>query len=281
MAACRIIFIADVVGKPGRQIMSTMVRRLKYKYRADLVVANTENAAGGFGLTPEMAQKVFAYGVDVQTSGNHLWDRQGIGEYMETEPRLIRPANYPEAKGEGFYIHREGAVPIAVVSLMGRTFMANLDCPFRTADRIINRIPEDVHVILVDMHAEATSEKEAMWYYLDGRVTAVVGTHTHVQTADDQISGRGTAYITDAGMTGPFDSILGMKKGPALKRFLSGRPIRLSVAEDDVRISGVIIDADPENQGQAVAIERFCMPADLTLPFKDPEEETVDADEAD
>ena len=273
MAAGKIIFIADVVGKPGRNILSHMVRRLKYKHKAALVIANTENAAGGFGITPEMAQKVFAYGVDCQTSGNHVWDRPGIAEYIETEPRFLRPANYPEAKGEEFYIHRSGDIPMAVISLMGRTFMYNINCPFRTADRIIDKIPEEVGIIIVDMHAEATSEKGAMWYHLDGRVSAVIGTHTHVQTADEQVSGRGTAYITDVGMTGAHDSILGMNKGPALKRFLSGRPIRLSVAEEDVRISGVIIEVDPDNQGRAVAIERFCMPADLTLPFKDPEEQ--------
>jgi metallophosphoesterase (TIGR00282 family) len=258
-----------------------MTRRLKYKHQADFVIANTENAAGGFGITPEMARKVFSYGVDCQTSGNHLWDRAGIGDYLAEEPRLIRPANYPEAKGSGFYIYRDGPVPAAVISVMGRTFMYDIDCPFRTADRIINRIPEDVQILILDIHAEATSEKEAMWNYLDGRVSAVIGTHTHVQTADEKISERGTAYITDVGMTGPHDSILGMKKGPALKRFLSGRPIRLSVAEEDVKISGVVIDIDPDDKGRSVAIERFCMAADLSLPFKDPEEETVDAGEDD
>ena len=281
MAIKRIIFIADVVGKPGRNILAHMTRRLKYKYQADFVIANTENAAGGFGITPEMAGKVFSYGVDCQTSGNHVWDRQGIGEYMEGEPRFLRPANYPEAKGRGVYTTTEGEIAIAVISLMGRTFMYNIECPFRTADKIIDRIPETIPIIIVDMHAEATSEKEAMWFHLDGRVSAVIGTHTHVQTADEQISGRGTAYITDAGMTGPHDSILGMNKGPALKRFLSGRPVRLSVAEEDVKIAGVVIDVDPDDKGRAVAIERFCLAADLTMPFKDPEEETVDAGEAD
>jgi len=279
MADCKIIFIADVVGKPGRNILSHMARRLKYKHKAAMVIANTENAAGGFGITPEMAKKVFSYGVDCQTSGNHVWDRPGIAEYIETEPRFIRPANYPEAKGEGCYIYRDGEVPIAVISLMGRTFMYNINCPFRTVDKIINRIPEEIGTIIVDMHAEATSEKEAMWYHLDGRVSAVIGTHTHVQTADEQVSPRGTAYITDVGMTGPHDSILGMNKGPALKRFLSGRPVRLSVAEDDVKISGVIIDVDHGKQGRAVGIERFCMAADLTMPFRDPEDETEQEEE--
>ncbi len=280
MSTCTILFIADVVGKPGRHILSQMARRLRYKHEADYVIANTENSAGGFGITPEMARKVFAYGVDCQTSGNHLWDRNGIGEFMENEPRLIRPANYPDAKGWGYHINRVGDHRIAVLSLMGRTFMYDIDCPFRTADQILDELPDDIKMIVVDIHAEATSEKQAIWYYLDGRVSAVVGTHTHVQTADEQISEKGTAYITDVGMTGPHDSILGMKKDPALRRFLTGRPIRLSVADDDVRISGVILEIDPES-GRTVRIERFCTPLDLSLPLRDPEEENVDVGEAD
>jgi len=281
MATFKILFIADVVGKPGRNVLSHMTRRLRYLYNADYVIANTENSAGGFGITPEMARKVFSYGVDCQTSGNHLWDRPGISEYLDGEPRLVRPANYPDAKGTGYYIGNTGQYPIAVISLMGRTFMYHIDCPFRTADRILAEIPREVATIIVDIHAEATSEKEAIWHYLDGRVTAVIGTHTHVQTADEQISGRGTAYITDVGMTGPFDSILGMKKGPAMGRFLTGRPIRLSVAEDDLRISGVVLEISPEESGRAMSIERFVRPLDTTLPLKNPEEETVDAGEGD
>jgi metallophosphoesterase (TIGR00282 family) len=280
MAVHTILFIADVVGKPGRHILSQMTRRLRYKYDVGYVIANTENAAGGFGITPEMAQKVFAYGVDCQTSGNHLWDRSGIGEYMEKEPRLIRPANYPDAKGWGYHINRIDDDRIAVISLMGRTFMYDIDCPFRTADTILDELPDDIKMIVVDVHAEATSEKQAIWYYLDGRVSAVVGTHTHVQTADEQISPRGTAYITDIGMTGPHDSILGMKKDPALKRFLTGRPVRLSVAENDAKISGAILKLDSES-GQAVHIERICMELDLSLPLRDPEEENVDVGETD
>lgn len=281
MATVKTIFIADVVGKPGRYILSHMTRRLRFAYKADFVIANTENAAGGFGITPEMARKVFAYGVDCQTSGNHLWDRPGIAEYLESEPRLIRPANYPEAKGSGHYLAQAGDHAMAVLSVMGRTFLYDLDCPFRTADRILDGIRDKASIIVVDVHAEATSEKEAMWYYLDGRVSAVIGTHTHVQTADEQISARGTAYITDVGMTGAFDSILGMKKEPALKRFLTGRPIRLSVAEGDAHISGVILDFDPENGGRATRIERFCMPLDLTMPVREGEEESVDVGEGD
>ena len=281
MSEFRIIFIADVVGKPGRHILSQMTKRLRFKYNADFVIANTENAAGGFGITPEMAAKVFSYGVDCQSSGNHIWDRQGIGDFLDKEPRIIRPANYPDAPGSGLYIGQAGDHKVAVISVMGRTFMYDINCPFRTVDRMVKALDPSVKIVVVDMHAEATSEKQAMWFYLDGLVSAVIGTHTHVQTADEAISGRGTAYITDVGMTGPHDSILGMKKKPALGRFLYGRPIRLSVAEDDVRISGVVLTVDPEHDGRALSIERFCMELDTTLPLRDPEEELADAGEGD
>ncbi len=281
MASFKIIFIADVVGKPGRHILSQMVRRLKYKYEADYVIANTENAAGGFGITPEMARKVFSYGVDCQTSGNHIWDRHEIGDYLKKEPRLLRPANYPQAPGSGFYLTDVGDYKLAVINLMGRTFMKDIDCPFRTSDWIMAQVRNKADMIFVDMHAEATSEKLAMWHYLDGVVSVVVGTHTHVQTADERISEKGTAYITDCGMTGPYDSILGMKKEGALGRFLSGMPRRLTVAEGDVKISGVIVDIDPTQSGKATSIERFSVALDLTLPLRNPEEEIVDAGEAD
>lgn len=275
MAEVRILFVADVVGKPGRYILSQMARRLKYKFQIDFVIANTENAAGGFGITPEMARKVFSYGVDCQTSGNHIWDRNGIADFLRKEDRFIRPANYPqEAPGIGHYIGNTEAGKIAVVSLMGRTYMYNIDCPFQTADKLLQQIDPETKLIIVDMHAEATSEKQSMAYYLDGRVTAVIGTHTHVQTADEQISEKGTAYVTDIGMTGAFDSILGMKKEPALGRFISGMPRRLSVAENDIRISGVILTADSES-GRALSIERFCLELDLSIPLRDPDSEEV------
>ncbi len=282
MAAIRVIFIADVVGKAGRHILSQMVRRLQYKYSADFTIANIENAAGGFGITPEMARKVFAYGVDCQTSGNHIWDRVGIGEYLEGESRLIRPANYPPGTpGHGYFLAQRGEYTIGVINLMGRTFMYHIDCPFRTADAILNSLPDSPSIFIVDIHAEATSEKQALAYYLDGRVSAVIGTHTHVQTADETISAAGTAYITDVGMTGAFDSILGMRKGPALERFLAGLPRRLAAAEHNVKISGVVIDFDPENHGRAVAIERFCLALDLGMPLKNPSQEIEDAGEDD
>jgi len=282
MAEVTIIFIADVVGKPGRHILSQMTRRLAYKYDADFVIANTENAAGGYGITPEMAKKVFAYGVDCQTSGNHIWDRLAILDYIATEPRLIRPANYPDAPGNGWYIGETEKGKIAVVSLMGRTYMhSSMNCPFRTADAILDKITGECDTIIVDMHAEATSEKQAMGYYLDGRVSAVIGTHTHVQTADEAISERGTAYITDVGLTGAHDAILGMNKGAALGRFISGMPKRLSVSDCDVRIDGIVLKIDLADEGRALSIERFRQRLDLAMPLKDPEEVIEDAGEAD
>ena len=282
MSAFRIIFVADVAGKPGRHILSQMTRRLKYKYKASFVIANTENAAGGFGITPEMAKKVFSYGVDCQTSGNHIWDRIAILEYIAEEPRLIRPANYPDGSpGNGYYVTEVEGRELAVISLMGRVYMNNIDCPFKKADQILREIPSSCRTIIVDMHAEATSEKQAMMYYLDGRVSAVIGTHTHVQTADDRISEKGTAYITDVGLTGAHDAILGMKKDAALGRFLTGMPKRLTVSDRDVRISGVVLELDPEHDGRAAKVFRFSEIQDDTLPFKDLEEETADAGEVD
>lgn len=282
MPDINVIFFADVVGKAGRCILSQMTRRLRFKYNIDFAIANTENAAGGFGITPEMAKKVFAYGIDCQTSGNHVWDRIGLAQYLDEEPRLIRAANYPPGvPGNGYYIGETAGHKIAVISLLGRLFMPNIDCPFQTADLILEKIKGETDLIIVDIHAEATSEKQALAYHLDGRVSAVMGTHTHVQTADETISAKGTAYISDVGMTGPFDSIIGMSKGAALGRFLTGMPKRLAAAEGDVRISGVVMRFDPENGGRAVAIERLCLPIDMSLPLKNPDEEVIDAGEDD
>lgn len=282
MALMTVIFIADVVGKPGRHILSQMTRRLKYKYQADYVIANTENAAGGYGITPEMSRKVFSYGVDCQTSGNHIWDRMAILEYIEEEPRLIRPANYAEAPGKGHYVGETEKGKIVVLSLMGRTYMhGSMNCPFQEADRLLEMLGREGKTIIVDMHAEATSEKQAMAFYLDGRVSAVIGTHTHVQTADEKISERGTAYITDVGLTGAHDAILGMNKGAALGRFLTGMPKRLSVSDADVRIDGVVLKINMDDEGRAESIERFSQVLDLSWPMRDPEEVIADAGEAD
>ncbi len=257
MAHIKILFFADIVGKPGRFVLSQMCKPLKEKFGAHYVISNIENAAGGFGITPEMAQKIFSYGVNCQTSGNHIWDRMDIIKYIDEEPRLLRPANYPPGcPGNGYLIADDGGVKIGIINLMGRTYLKDIDCPFRVADKIISTIREQTKIIIIDFHAEVTSEKQALAYYLDGGVSAVIGTHTHVQTADETISAKGTAYITDVGMTGAFDSIIGMAKAPSLERFLTGMPKRFSCAKDDVRISGVVLTVDSET-GQAVEIEPF------------------------
>jgi metallophosphoesterase (TIGR00282 family) len=259
MSLFTILFVSDICGKAGRQAAAYMIKPMREKHGVDYVVANVENAAGGFGITPEMSRKVFSYGVDVQTSGNHIWDRYEIINYLSNSPKLLRPANFPPAApGSGVYVDTVGDVKVGVINLMGRTYMKDLDCPFRSGSHAAQRIREETNIILVDFHAEATSEKQALAYFLDGKVSAVLGTHTHVQTADEQISLQGTAYITDAGMTGPHDSIIGMQKDPSLQRFLTGMPKRFSTATDDIRMSGVILKVDTDS-GQAKHIERFCL----------------------
>ncbi|MFQ6009061.1 MAG: TIGR00282 family metallophosphoesterase [Candidatus Zixiibacteriota bacterium] len=251
------LYIADICGKAGRQAAAYMVKPLKERYAADYVIANVENAAGGFGITPEMARKVFSYGVDIQTSGNHIWDRQDIVKYFDLKPKLLRPANYPSyAPGTGSFIDTIGDQKIAVLNLMGRTYMKDIDCPFQVANRELLSIKQQTQIIVVDFHGEATSEKQAMFYYLDGKVSAIIGSHTHVQTADEQISRLGTAYITDAGMTGAHDSVIGMEKEPSLQRFLTGMPIRFTTATEDVKISGVVVTINAID-GKAQHIERY------------------------
>ncbi len=263
MALFTILFVADICGKSGRQAAAHMIKPLCEKYKVDYVIANVENAAGGFGITPEMSRKIFSYGVNIQTSGNHIWDRIDILEYMKVEAKLLRPANYPaDVPGGGFYVDTRGEIKIGVINLMGRTFMVDIDCPFRTASRILRQLSEEVKIIFVDFHAEATSEKQAMFYYLDGQVSAVIGTHTHVQTADETISSRGTAYLTDAGMTGPHESIIGMEIGPSLGRFLTGMPKRFTTASGDVKMSGVVVQVDSET-GRAESLERIKINFDI------------------
>jgi len=264
MSSFTVLFVADVCGRPGRQAAAHLVKPLKEEFTADYVVANIENAAGGFGITPEMSRKMFTYGIDIQTSGNHIWDRVQVLEYLDECPRLLRPANYPQpAPGHGSFVDTVGVHKVAVINLMGRVFMSNIDCPFRTADHVIEKLQGQTPIILIDFHGEATSEKQALLYYLDGRASAVIGTHTHVQTADEKISPRGTAYITDAGMTGPHDSIIGMEKGPSLGRFLTGTPKRFTTATDDVRIQGVVIRIDADT-GTALHIDRFSREFDIS-----------------
>jgi metallophosphoesterase (TIGR00282 family) len=228
------------------------------QYRIDLVIANVENAAAGFGITREIGDQILGWGVDVMTSGNHVWDRKQALGYIETEVRLLRPANYPAGvPGKGSYLARvAGGRPVGVINLMGRVFMANLDDPFAVVLREIEELSRRTRVILVDFHAEATSEKSAMGWHLDGKVTAVIGTHTHVQTADERVLPGGTAYLTDVGMTGPHDSVIGVEIEPALRRFLNAMPARFETATANPRLNAVVIEADEET-GLATAIERI------------------------
>lgn len=256
----RILFVGDIVGSPGRELVARQLANLTAGHRADLVIVNGENSAAGFGITPRIADELFAAGAEVISGGNHSWDRKEILDYIPHEPRLLRPANFPRSPGKGLYLGTSRAgVRYAVLNLQGRVFMTPLDCPFRTADEELARIPPDVKVIFVDMHAEATSEKQAMGWYLDGRVSAVVGTHTHVATADERVLPNGTAYITDVGMTGPHESVIGMDRAAMTKRFLDSMPAKFEVALGDPRLNGVLVDVD-EASGRARSIARVRVP---------------------
>ena len=253
-----ILLVGDIVGRPGRELVRKGLRALVDHHELDLVIANAENAAAGFGVTKDIGDTLLEAGVDVMTSGNHIWDKKEVFEYIGAEPRLLRPANYPAgAPGRGSYVAqtRDGRA-VGVINAMGRVFMQPLDDPFVVVLREIEAIRHRTRVIIVDFHAEVTSEKMAMAWHLDGRVTAVIGTHTHVQTADDRILPNGTAYLTDVGMTGPHDSIIGMEVGPSLARFLSGMPSRFEPATGNPRLHGVIIQAD-DRTGRATRITRI------------------------
>jgi hypothetical protein len=246
--------IGDVIGKPGRDAVRALLPDLKQEKSIDFVICNGENTAGGYGITADTASELLEIGVDVLTSGNHIWDKKEIIPLMDGGLPLIRPANYPDAPGKG-YIHQNG---VTVVNLMGRVFMASLDCPFRTADALLERLREEGQskVIIVDFHAEATSEKQAMGWYLDGRVSAVLGTHTHVGTVDAKILPQGTAYLTDVGMTGPSESVIGSDKEAVLERFLTSLPNRLSVADGPCMLNAALVEVD-EDTGKASSIERI------------------------
>jgi 2',3'-cyclic-nucleotide 2'-phosphodiesterase len=252
----RLLFIGDIVGSPGRRIVHDRLQDIVTQRSVDLVIANAENSAAGFGITPKIAEDLIALGISVLSGGNHIWDRKEIFEYFPHQPRLLRPANFPPGSpGSGLYVGEKNETKFAVLNLQGRTFMTPIDDPFRTAAAELEKIPPDVKVILVDMHAETTSEKQAMGWFLDGRVSAVVGTHTHVATADARILPGGTAFITDVGMTGPHDSVIGMEKDPIIRRFQDALPARFSVAEGNVQMNTVFIDVNPED-GRALSIER-------------------------
>jgi len=257
----KLLFIGDIVGRPGRDLVRRHLKALTAASAVDLVIANGENAAGGAGITRDNAKEIFGAGVDVITTGNHVWDKREALEFIVTEPRLIRPANYPEGTpGLGSYVAvtRTG-VRVGVVNVMGRVFLNLIDEPFRAADREIARVKADgAQVVFVDVHAETTSEKVALGWYLDGQVAAVVGTHTHVQTADERILPGGTACLTDVGMTGPHDGVIGMDKAAVIARFVTGLPGRFEPATGDVRLHGVTITTDPAT-GRATAIERVAL----------------------
>lgn len=256
----RILFVGDVVGGAGRRALKPALRALAATWGPDLVIVNAENAAGGAGLTPATAEEIFKAGADVLTTGNHVWDKKEIVPYLDAHPRVLRPLNYPApCPGSGTcVVSARGGAPVAVVNLMGRVFMADLDDPFRVADEALAALEGRTRTIVVDFHAEATSEKIAMGWHLDGRATAVVGTHTHVPTADARVLPRGTAYITDVGMTGPYDSVIGVEKEAILSRFRSQRPVSFTTAEGDVKLCGVVIDSGPD--GRATSIERVEVP---------------------
>lgn len=253
----KILFIGDIVGRPGRQMVRDLLHRLVDQHMIDLVVANGENAAAGFGLTPDVVSELFSMGIDVLTTGNHVWDKRDGLVCLDQEPAVLRPANYPaETPGHGFGIFRTPAgLPVAVVNLEGRVFMGQLDCPFRKADAILKELGSSQKIILVDFHAEATSEKGALAAYLDGRVSAVVGTHTHVQTADERVLPGGTAFITDAGMTGARDSVIGIRKELSIQRFMTQMPVRYEIAKKDPMLCAVVVEIE-ETTGIARKIER-------------------------
>jgi metallophosphoesterase (TIGR00282 family) len=254
----KLLVAGDIVGKAGRNILRDGLAHLRSKEDFDLIIVNVENAAAGFGITPDIAGKFFDMGVDVLTTGNHVWDKKEIFGYLEREPRILRPINYPSpCPGGGSFIATTAhGIDVAVINLQGRVFMPLIDCPFQAIDRELEALSANIKHVLVDLHAETTSEKMAMAWYLDGRVSAVVGTHTHVPTADERILPKGTAYITDLGMCGPYDSVIGMAPETSLPRFLTAMPSRFEPAKANPWMCGVTIDID-EDTGRATDIRRF------------------------
>ncbi len=253
----RLLFIGDLVGKPGRDCLAKYLPELRKEQHFDLVIANVENAAGGVGMTKNVFKELINNGVDVLTGGNHIWDRKDIFSFIDNEPRMIRPANYPPetTPGKGYVLVKKQGIQVAAMNLIGRVFMNPVDCPFRCTERELSLLRDTTDIIVVDFHAEATSEKQAMGWHLDGRVCAVFGTHSHVQTADERILPGKTAYITDVGMTGLYDSILGVDCNGPLKRFITQLPHKLEISEGRTVFNAVIIEAD-EISGKAISIKR-------------------------
>jgi 2',3'-cyclic-nucleotide 2'-phosphodiesterase len=269
----RLLLIGDIVGRPGKHACSQIIPRLVREREIDCVIVNAENASAGSGLTPAMFTKLRHYGVDAATMGDHIYKRREILPLLEASDRIVRPANFPpEALGrELAIVEGRNGVRVALISLLGRTFMnTRADCPFHAVERVLQRVPYEVKVVVIDIHAEATSEKVAMGWFLDGRVTVVFGTHTHVQTADERVLPKGTAYITDLGMTGPYDSVLGRDKDRVVRTLVTGMPLPYDVAAGDPRLCGAIVECNPDS-GRATSIERINLPVDTPMPPEEPE----------
>jgi metallophosphoesterase (TIGR00282 family) len=257
----RILFIGDIVGKPGRQAVDGILEKLISDYGIEFTIANGENAAGGMGITPPIAVEILDQGVDVLTSGNHIWAKKEITSFLDEEPRILRPANYPPnvpGRGSGLFYSTRGE-KVGVLNLEGRVFMKHLDCPFRVGESEIEALRQQTNIIIVDFHAEATSEKMAMGWFLNGKVSAVLGTHTHVQTSDEKILNEGTAYITDVGMTGPLASVIGIRKQVALERLLTQIPWKFDVATEEIELQGVVVEVDSKT-GKSESIQRMRVP---------------------
>ena len=253
----KVLFIGDIVGEPGRQAIKELVPKIVKREKIDFVIANGENTAGGSGITPMIVDELLGYGVDVITSGDHIWKRKEILDRIAEDARILRPANYPrETPGFGAtVVTSRSGVEVGVINLIGRVFMQAVECPFRVVKAEIDKMKNKTRIIVVDIHAEATSEKVALGWFLDGTVSAIIGTHTHIQTADEKILPKGTAFLTDAGMTGPYDSVIGRKKEQVLNRFITQMPTKFEMAENDVQLHGAIIDID-EKTGKAESIKR-------------------------
>jgi len=254
----KILFIGDIVGSPGREAVKRLLPELKKEHELDFVIANAENAAGGSGITLKVAQDLFDSGLDVLTSGDHIWKKHEIFEFINEEERILRPANFPAgAPGRGWAVFKaRNGLKVGVANVNGRVFMESLDCPFKSSLHAVEEMLKETKVVIVDVHAEATSEKVALGWYLDGKASAVLGTHTHIQTADEKILPRGTAYLTDAGMTGPYDSVIGRRVEDVLERFLTLVPVRFEVAAENIQLAGAVLDIDEET-GKARSIVRI------------------------
>ncbi len=256
-----LLFVGDVIGKPGRRVLQRLLPALRAERALDYVVVNVENAAGGFGVTPDILRELEALHIDCYTSGNHIWDKKEGLPLLTSEPRLLRPGNYPDGNpGRGVYVgETSSGVPVAVMNLEGQVFMKNIDSPFKVADQLLAELPDGVKAICVDFHAEATSEKQAMGFHLDGRVSAVFGTHTHVPTADERLLPGGTAFVTDVGMTGAYEGIIGFRASKSLQRFALQRNVSLEVAKRDVRLAAAVVEIDVAT-GKAIKLERLLLP---------------------